>query len=255
MSPPEAQLDQDHAIRRMTRRLKRLGRTVSVDKHSAAYLAGLGFDVATVFDIGVAGGTQVLYDAFPDAKFALLEPIAEYEGMLRRRWGDRLDFDFHACAVGAEEGSLTLSIPKIGDKVMGTRATLADFGEAGAQHFSEIDSRLVPVRRLDDVAAGYAGPFGLKIDTEGFEVEVLKGAGAFLKNCAFVMAEVSVRRRYENGYRFSDFTAAMAAHGFEIHDFLRPPGPGQSDCDAIFAPYESPLFDHVDRRLARMARG
>ena len=243
----------NEVVSRLSRRLRRLGYDAQPSKETSEYLAGLGFDVATVFDVGVAGGTANLYGAFPDAKFVLLEPIAEFEAKVRRNYGDQIDIDFHACGVGAEAGELELTIPYVGDKAMGTRATLTSFDDDSGAYFSKVDTRTVPVRTLDEIAAGYAGPFGLKVDTEGFEIEVIRGAGEFLKSCAFVIAEVSVRRRFADGYRFSDFTALMAENGFEIHDFIRPPNPAATDCDAIFAPWDSPLFDFSDRRLKRMS--
>ncbi|MBO9409890.1 MULTISPECIES: FkbM family methyltransferase [Ruegeria] len=239
---------------RLTRRLKRRGYQVSPDKETGSYIAGLGFDVATVFDVGVAGGTAHLYEAFPTTKFVLIEPISEYEDKLRRNWSDKIDFDFHACGVGSQAGQTTLRIPTVGHRSMGTRATMMTFDEAARAHTKAIEERQVPVRTLDDIAVDYQGPYGLKIDTEGFEVEVIKGASEMLKNCAFVLAEVSVRRRYEGGYKFSDFVAVMAAHGFELHDFIRPPSPEATDCDAIFAPFEGPRFDYRDAKLSRIVQ-
>lgn len=244
----------DETVARLTRRLKRLGHEVNPDRQSGPYLASLGFEVKTVFDVGVAGGTANLYEAFPEAKFVLIEPISEFEDKVRRNWGDKIDIDFHPCGVGAAAGEMDLTIPIMGEKTMGTRATLTSFEAEGAALFSKLETRKTPVRTLDEIASAYTGPFGLKIDTEGFEIEVLRGAGEMLKSCAFVVAEVSVRRRFANGYRFSDFVAAMAAAGFEIHDFLRAPQPGSSDCDAVFAPFDSPLFDYSDARLERMSR-
>ncbi|WP_170769852.1 FkbM family methyltransferase [Ruegeria lacuscaerulensis] len=237
---------------RLARRLKRRGYQVSVNRESGDYIASLGFEAATIFDVGVASGTSHLYEAFPKAKFVLVEPIADYEIKLRKNWGDKIDFDFHACGVGAENGQTTLHIPTVAGRVLGTRATMMAFDEAASAHTSGIEERQVPVRTLDEIARSYDGPFGLKIDTEGFEIEVIKGASEMLENCAFVLAEVSVRRRYQGGYRFSDFVAVMAEQGFELHDFTRPPSPDATDCDAIFAPYRSAKFDYRDAKLSRM---
>src|SRR3546814_19189986 len=76
----------------------------------------------------------------------------------------------------------------------------------------------VEVRTVDDIAAEHLGSIGLKIDTEGFEPEVLKGSVETLKRCEFVLAEVSVKKRYENGYRFRDIVLFMRENGFEIID-------------------------------------
>lgn len=240
-------------VQRLSRRLKR-SYEVLPNKETGKYIRSLGFDVRTVIDVGVAGGTAHLYEAFPDAKFVLIEPIAEYETKLRRNWSGKIDFDFHACGVGAEGGLTTLRIPTVGTRLMGTRATMLEFEESATAQMSKIEERQVPVKTLDEVASNYEGPFGLKIDAEGYEIEVIRGASELLKNCAFVLSEVSIRRRYRGGYKFSDFVSVMAGHGFELHEFIRLPSPQATDCDAIFAPFDSALFDYRDLKLSRMAK-
>src|SRR5690349_20367910 len=42
-----------------------------------------GYAPATVIDVGVAAGTPVLYEAFPDAYHVLVEPLAEFEPALQ----------------------------------------------------------------------------------------------------------------------------------------------------------------------------
>lgn len=63
-------------------------------------------------------------------------------------------------------------------------------------------------------------PFGLKIDTEGFEVQVIEGASKFLQETQFVISEVPVADRFEGGYSFAEFIALMNKHGFSVCDIL-----------------------------------
>ncbi len=130
---------------------------------------------------------------------------------------------------------------------------MLEFDDAATAQMSKIEERHVPVKTLDEIASSYKGPFGLKIDTEGLEIEVVRGASEMLKNCAFVLAEVSTRRRYQGGYKFSDFVSVMAEHGFKLHDFIRPPSLQATDCDAIFAPFNISLFDYRELKLSRVA--
>jgi FkbM family methyltransferase len=44
---------------------------------------------------------------------------------------------------------------------------------------------------------------GLKLDTEGFEVEVMRGLEDYAHQFDFVVAEVSVLNRFENSYNLS----------------------------------------------------
>jgi hypothetical protein len=69
-------------------------------------------------------------------------------------------------------------------------------------------------------ALGLEGPFGIKIDTEGYELEVIRGAAETLRSTAFVIAEVTVSPRFHGSYSFPEFVSAMAAEGFSLCDIL-----------------------------------
>ena len=60
----------------------------------------------------------------------------------------------------------------------------------------------------------FQSPFGLKIDTEGFDYQVIQGARNFLRETQFVIAEVNVAKRYEGGYSFAEFIAIRDENGF-----------------------------------------
>jgi hypothetical protein len=49
---------------------------------------------------------------------------------------------------------------------------------------------------------------------------VIRGASAFLQLTQFVIAEVSILKRFEGSYSFAEFIAEMSRHGFEAYDIL-----------------------------------
>lgn len=228
--------------RPLLRQLERQGITIETAKPSAEALKAFDFQVATVFDVGVDAGTPLIYDAFPDAKFVLIDPIQESRDRVSH-WQQKIDFDFIVCGVGAKPGQMEITIPMRPGRTNLARASLAGFTDANASMFTQFEKRDVDIRTLDDIVQDYKGPYGLKIDTEGFEREVIRGAHKMLTQCEFVIAEVSIKRRFTNGYRFSEFIADMGERGFEPIDFLRPLRPDAVDCDVLFARYDSPRFD------------
>ncbi|MGC7990937.1 hypothetical protein ACP3WY_25095, partial [Salmonella enterica] len=48
------------------------------------HLKSLGFDMRTVIDVGIAFGTSPIYEAFPRAKYFLVEPVAECRPILEQ---------------------------------------------------------------------------------------------------------------------------------------------------------------------------
>lgn len=60
----------------------------------------------------------------------------------------------------------------------------------------------------------------LKIDVQGFELAVLKGAVNFLRQCRYVLAEVSFSSSYTNGAHADELMLSLRNHGFECIQFL-----------------------------------
>ena len=78
------------------------------------------------------------------------------------------------------------------------------------------------------------GPYIIKIDTEGHELSVIKGAAKTLQQTTMVIAEVSVAKRFNESYQFSEFISEMASHGFELLDILTFSSTPPKFLDAVF---------------------
>jgi FkbM family methyltransferase len=174
-----------------------------------------GLDPATVIDVGVAQGTESLYQAFPGAHNVLIEPLHEFEQHLKRLVAKH-GGEYHLTAAGAEEGKVSFNVDR---QRPGLSSILLI---AQAQVDPEQPGREIPVTTLDALwkRQGWRGPFGLKIDTEGFEDQVILGATELLRETQFVIAEVSVGKRFEGSYSFADFVSLMSARGFRLCDIL-----------------------------------
>lgn len=191
---------------------------------TADYFRYLDFSAPTIIDVGVHRGTPWLYEAFAGRKFLLIDPRRKSETQARKLWPD---FTFVRCAAGAQTGTATMNFA--------VRASLSSLLDRTLP--DEIDKQeRVPVRRLDDIVAelGLAGPYGLKIDVEGFELDVLKGAANILSQVEFIITEASIKRRFVNGSRFSDLVALLRQHDFELLDMLRPGALPHAWADFLF---------------------
>jgi FkbM family methyltransferase len=193
-----------------------------------------GFAPETVIDVGVAHGTPSLCRAFPDAYHVLVEPLREFEPSMRQQLRT-VRGEYVITAVGNREGTIDIhfdpNAPWTGSMLESHSA--AHTGAARERREIELTTldRLVERR-------GWVAPFGLKIDTEGFERDVIEGATAMLGQTQFVIAEVSVAERFEGGYTFAGFVALMDARGFALCDVLGGMKPSPDGCvsfiDACF---------------------
>jgi FkbM family methyltransferase len=127
-----------------------------------------------------------------------------------------------------------------------------------------VGSQRVPVEQLDVLtAADGFKPDVVKVDTQGSELMVLKGAEQSLKSVVLAEVEVSFFQRYVDQPVFADVEAWMKAHDFELIELyrlkryraansldLRRPLPGGNQRsgrvaygDAIFLRNEASLLD------------
>src|SRR5205085_1347525 len=130
----------------------------------------LGVAPATLIDVGVAAGTPELYDAFAGARRLLVEPLREWEPGLRAIVAAApAGSAYELCAAGPQNGELEIGV----HRVLACSSIVGDRRGDGV----DVERRVVPVRRLDDIVAehGLKGPFVVKVDTEGAELQVLSG--------------------------------------------------------------------------------
>lgn len=196
----------------------------------AAYLSKI-CSPKTVFDVGVGRGTPELYGAYPGAKFILVEPLSEF-GPALEKLARQLDCVVCRKAVGEKAGTLTINIE---NDPQGS--SLCDRPRAD----SPAKTRAVEVTTLDAIFAGNPGlasPVLIKIDVEGFELQVLKGARELLKVSEMVIVETSIAKRFEGGTVLEDVIEFMRAGGFRVFDFLtitrREGAPGAHMVDVVF---------------------
>jgi FkbM family methyltransferase len=207
--------------------LRKCGYMIAPDKFSENHLQGYKFNIATLIDIGVGSGTPSLYNLFRDSQIVMIDPHPD-TAKLCAVWLENTRFNTMLlnCAAGESEAELSLTLHK---------SSSSFFERIGSVlHHEKVTAQVYP---LDSLATKHRlkGPFGIKIDTEGFELGVIRGALNTLKNTEFVIAEVSVKERFVGGYTFSEFIGEMAQAGFEVTDMISFPAHSRY-VDVLFVP-------------------
>ena len=197
------------------------------------------FRPRVVLDIGAANGqwSKSAASVFTDADFYLFEPLREREPALRALCDRDPRFHYSLTALGRAPATLPLTVAR-------------DLDGSSLLHFPGQDAaaqRVVPVETVDGLlAAGrIPKPDLVKLDVQGFELEVLSGGSALLGDgCVFVV-EVSLFEFMPRCPLAHEVVAWFGARGYRVFDVAgllrRPFQDDLGQMDLVFVSHASPL--------------
>lgn len=178
-----------------------------------------GFEPNTLIDVGVAYGTDSLYKAFPDAEILLIEPLEEYLGVMKSI-SAKYRAQYCLAAANRTRGTVTLNVcPGLPGSSVYQGAQDKAFG---------VVARDVPATTIDFECAArkLSGPFLIKLDVQGAEIEVLKGARKVLNETEVVILEASLYEFSQGVPLIDEVIFFMKSQGYVVYDLfdlkLRP---------------------------------
>lgn len=127
----------------------------------------------------------------------------------------------HPVALGAQREVRTLNLcrkPEVSSFLKPNMRLLRAFHRP--ERFDVVSTTNVNVVPMDDYF-DMSSAYILKLDVQGFELEVLKGATQFLANTVAIEIEVEFWELYEGQPLFGDISAFLEDHGFKFEDFVR----------------------------------
>lgn len=179
-----------------------------------AQVANTGWRPTSVLDVGAAYGTftQTCAKFFPNAHYLLVEPLQEYQPFLKAVTDDVLNVMYASVAVGKQEGDVPFHVHKdwVGSSV---------YRETEGKHVDGKD-RTVPLKTLDTLCHEYglSGPYFIKVDVQGAELEVMAGAQQVLSQTEVVILETSLFQFFVGGPQFYDIVSIMKTCRFVAYD-------------------------------------
>jgi FkbM family methyltransferase len=192
-----------------------------------------GFQVETVIDIGAAEGHHFLYRLqsrlFPTATHFFVDAMAENEEIYRKL-GTKFGTGYEIAALSAMEGEVELRIDP-------------DFYNTHIDNLQPKNeyraTRRVRTTTLDSVVARHnlRPPFALKLDVQGAELDVLRGALGTLDNSVVVTAEIQIFTQRDT---IVELLAFMNGNGWALYDLTNlgyyPADGTLYQCYATFIP-------------------
>jgi FkbM family methyltransferase len=172
----------------------------------------------TVIDVGANRGQFALFalHRFPDAQLFCFEPLPKAHQKLRTIAGGDPRVRIEQSAIGTTDGSLSLNVTRKDDSsslLQPTALQLRTFPNTEA--VSSID---VKVAKLDSAVAPAEStpPFLLKIDVQGFELEVLAGATHLLEGDGDILVESSFAELYAGQALADEVISKMYSCGYRL---------------------------------------
>jgi FkbM family methyltransferase len=129
-------------------------------------------------------------------------------------------------AIGNQEGEIELNLASNG--ASSSVLPMLEAHRRAAPAVGYIGTEIVPISRLDRVAREFLGDarsIFLKVDAQGFELQVLQGAADLIRRIAGAQLELSLVPLYEGQALFSELVDWMITEGFSIWGIL----PGLTD--------------------------
>jgi FkbM family methyltransferase len=176
--------------------------------------------VNLIFDIGANTGEfgRSLRGWGYHERIVSFEPLSSaWEGLRDAAQGDPLWDVAPRAAIGAEDGEIDFHIA--GNSYSSSALKMLDAHVTIAPESAYIGSESVPLRRLDTVGGSYLQPDSvlfIKADVQGFEGDVLKGAGELLKRAVGLHLELSLVPLYEGQCKYDEMIAELKRNGFEM---------------------------------------
>lgn len=214
-----------------------LGQLIRLNRHRAWIQSAR---INTVVDVGANTGqfSSAIGALLPNARIYAFEPLPDCFVQLSRRLRRRANSRVFMVALGERAGESVLWRSSFSES-----SSLLKMTELHKETFpwsAGHTCQSVTVRRLDAFMPELElePRVFLKLDVQGFEGEVLRGAERMLQHIDYVLAEVSFYTLYEGQSTFEEIHDVLHAHGFEYKgnlDQLTSPLDGSIlEADALF---------------------
>ncbi|GAB2778934.1 [alpha-L-fucopyranosyl-(1-_3)-alpha-L-rhamnopyran osyl-(1-_3)-2-O-methyl-alpha-L-rhamnopyranosyl] dimycocerosyl phenol-phthiocerol 2'''-O-methyltransferase [Rhabdobacter roseus] len=197
-------------------------------------LFALSSSFSTIVDVGANKG-QFAFAAtrfFPNARVFSFEPVPETFTRLEKNIRKIPQIQAFQYGLGSTNGEINFY--QNAHSHASSALPVSDFQKNEIPITAETTLIKVPIKRLDDVVQEWNmsldGPILLKLDVQGYEKEVLKGASEFIKRVDYLLFEASFVSMYEGEPLFEEMHDFVRGLGFRL---VGPVGSLQTDKEQI----------------------
>jgi FkbM family methyltransferase len=157
-------------------------------------------------------GTLISFEAIPDVHARLVE----HAKTRSRSW-----LVAPCAAVGSAKGQVEMNIA--GNSVSSSVLPMMPAHLDAAPQSRYVQRQLVDIGRLDELSEALlpaTGDIFIKVDTQGYEMEVLKGASGLFGRTVALQLELSLVPLYDGAPTIAQMISFADANGFELFNLI-----------------------------------
>jgi len=210
------------------------------------------FGVEVLFDGGANNGQfarSMLGGGYKN-RIVSFEPLTSAYNKLRANTAGMPDWKGVQIALGDFDGECEINISQ--NSQSSSFLPIRDDHVAAAPRSQFVGVEKATVRKLDSVVDEYSSESDncfLKLDVQGFEKKVLKGATRSLERCCGIQLELSVQPLYDGEDTLEDMLGFVRELGYEpaslSNSFANPSSKRLLQIDAIF--FRSSMLRELER--------
>ena len=203
-----------------------------------SWLRNMGFQPRSICDIGASDGRWTIdcLTVFPSARYLCVEPLAESRDALDALARANPNVSIYTGCLGARCGEAVLNAAGFASSILPNW----DGRSFGTPHRAEMTTLENLVER-----GSCLPPDLLKIEVQGYELEVLQGAERLLDSVPVIVAEVAYVPLHKGMPVFHEVVDYLARRGFALADVLsistRPLDGMAAQSDVLFMQHSYPL--------------
>jgi FkbM family methyltransferase len=178
------------------------------------------YEVNCVVDVGANRGQygQLLRRAGYRGRIVSFEPVPPEFALLQQVAAEDPEWEVHPVALGSSDGTLEMHVTP---GTLSSPLPPTSFGEETFYRLRHTRQTVVPVHRLDglldEVLSGLSDPRPfLKMDTQGFDVEVFRGLGDRAGEFVGLQSELALLQLYQGMPRLPEALGVYEEAGFEV---------------------------------------
>jgi FkbM family methyltransferase len=188
------------------------------------------FNIDFVFDVGANTGQYASHLRCAGYKGTILslEPLPEAFSILQKHVEKDKNWKAEQIGLGNFDGDAIINVAKnsVSSSILNIRKEHVE----AVPDSKYVSQEKISIRKLDSIFEKYeqnGKNYFLKIDTQGFEKEVINGALLTLPKITGIQVEMSLVALYEGESMFEDLKRLIESYGFELYSLE----PGFSDPD------------------------